>query len=349
MTQQTIDFAKLQIFAEGGAGDAGGASAATEGSTGETAAEGSPEWLDAQVKRYFGVPTRSGAAAPITKTADAADGAQPGTTEDAADGGQGDDAGSPDAVPQEAEPQTKPTDDEDFDALIKGKHKDAFHKKVQAILNERFPKAKAAERRYGELLDAFAPYMDKIGWHDGDDVVKLKEAVLADRSNFAKLASDKGVTIEQAAREYQTAREQQAEQERQEAERERQEQQRQAEENQRVYDRWDHESEEIRKTVPGFDWRNEVQTNEQFARMLSVGVDVATAYRGTHFDEIMSSVAGAVAKKTAENVVSSIQTNRSRPQEGGLSAGAPVRQAGRLASLSDAEILRIFQGGGIPR
>lgn len=327
----------LQQFAEG-AGDGANASAAAAEGANAADVVGSEAWLDREIRRHFGV-SASGFAAP-EQTADA------GTEQTAA--GEAEAPAKtqlePEAAEGDAAPEKEEAEDIDaaFEADIKGKYKDQFGRRVQGIINERFKTAKAAEQQSKELLAALDPYLAKLGWKPGDPIQALKDAAVADRSNFVKLASEKGVTIEQAAQDYQTARAaSEAEEAEKEAEEAQAEAQRQAE-NEKTFARWEQDAAELGKTVPGFDLRNEIRTNERFAKMLDAGIDVITAYRGTHFDELLAGVAGAVAKQTAQNTAQSIAAGRARPAEGGIRQSAPVQTERNYATMSDAEIMRIF-------
>jgi hypothetical protein len=79
------------------------------------------------------------------------------------------------------------------------------------------------------------------------------------------------------------------------------------------------QGEQVKQMYPGFDLRAEMQ-NPQFVELTrpGVNVDVMTAYRVVHNDEIVGGAMQVSAQKTAEKLSNAMRANASRPTENGL-------------------------------
>lgn len=308
----------LQLFAEG-AGEAGG--------------EESGASFEQQFEQQFGRAPKK-RAEHKTETQDApAEG-----TQDAA-------AKTPETAETTGEPETVDTDAE-FEQLIKGKYKDAYGKRAQQMINERFKNHNAeltrVQQERDDLLDALDPYLKKLGV-DTSDLEAVRQAVMDDASNFRAAALRNNVTVEQAIQDYQAQRK--AEKEAQEQQRRQNETQARAEMEQRkaIYDGWQAEAAEIRKLDPDFDLSAEIKNNPDFSAALDAGMSVRFAYNATHYDANMAKVAGAVERQTAINTANRITAGRARPAEGGLGPNAAARQTRTdYKNLPNADILDIF-------
>lgn len=317
----------IQLFAEGGGEGAGG------------------EWQNAagidfesEFRRQFG--RSSGTAAPKGKTGETTDDDQP----EAETAPEGQDAAA------ETQGKEQTTDPEaDFEGLIKGQYKDQFNKRVQGIINERFKtnnaKLAAAEKKAADVMDAFRPYLEKLGL-DGSDLEAVKQAAFEDRSNFRSYAVQNNMTVDEAAAELQKQwNEARAEQEAQAQQTAMQEQQQAAAEQERqreIFDGWRREAAEIQKTDPQFDLAKEIAGNAEFRKALDAGMGVQFAYRATHYEDAMAKVAGAVEQQTALKTAQSIANRRNRPPEGGMGQTAGVSSKPSYKNLSDEDFLKIF-------
>ena len=317
----------LQLFAEG-AGEA-------QQAGGKTAAE-----IDfaENFKKYFG--GDPGPAAPDTRAK-----AQSAAQDAAAENKQETVQEGPAA---ETQPHENP--DTDFEGLIKGKFKDAFNKRVQGIINERFKNANAKqaqqEAQHKAFVEAVGPYLRKLGVKDPNDLEAIRQAALDDATNFRDAAIEQNKTIEEMRQQYlndkKTAEEKALKDEQL---RQLQNQQRAAAEQARrrnVFAGWEAEAEQIRESDPTFDLKNEIRNNEEFRKALNAGMGVKFAYNATHFDERMAATAGAVARQTAINTAQNLAANRARPAEGGLKQGAAAQARIDYNALPDEEILKIF-------
>lgn len=317
----------LQLFAEGG-GEAGGGSENAAGFD-----------VDAEIYKRFGnVP---GVAAPKKQAETKTEAPKP----DADEG----EKGKADAEQKTDENNTPENEDAEFEALIKGKYKNAYGKRVQNTVNDRFKShSKALSEAQQELADwkeAVGPYLAKLGV-DPNDLEAVRAAAMDDQSNFRSRALAENITIEEAIQRYQDERatqKQQAEQQRliQEAQ-ERAEMEKQAAE----YEGWKKEAEAIQKDDPGFDLTTEINNNPAFAGLLDKGVSVTDAYRATHYEANMAKIAGAVEQQTALNTARQIAAGSKRPAEGGLKPTGAINTKSSVADLSDKEFMKLFKSMG---
>lgn len=164
------------------------------------------------------------------------------------------------------------------------------------------------------------------------DTAALAKAIMEDDSLWEEKAGELGVDARTARRLEKL--------ERMEAQQEAQAQQTAEEEAfNRHMQQLNAQAEELKKTVPQFDLRREMISNNQFARMISPGggFDVATAYKMIHHDEIVEAVRREAEEKAAERVAASVQANRNRPVEHGTSGQAPTSTAIDYRSMSREE------------
>jgi len=247
----------------------------------------------------------------------------------------------PDAEQNTQEQQPEDADAE-FETLIKGKFKDAYGKRVQNAVNDRFKNhSKAlseAQQQLAEWKDAVGPYLAKLGV-DPNDLEAVRAAALDDQSNFRGRALAENITIEEAIQRYQDDRATQKQQRLAKEAKERAEMEQQAAE----YEDWRKEAEAIRKDDPGFDLSTEINNNPAFAGLLDKGVSVTDAYRATHYEANMAKVAGAVERQTAINTAQMIAGRKSRPAEGGLAGGAAASSKVDYKNLPKKDIMAIFE------
>lgn len=281
----------LQFFAEGGA-DGGADGATNSGLSGD---------FETDFARF--VQKSSGAAAVPDRAknnnANAAAAQQNANAEQAPDAGEQKDAAE----------QSKDFDKE-FDNLINGDYKQAFQKRTQKIINERFKQGKQAEQVRNEYEDALSFVYDKYGVKKGD-LTALKSAVESDASLVAEEAARRHLPKEQVLLEKKMAKVQQKEQ----AER-LQQQQQQA--NTRQWNNWQNQAQELAKTYPGFDLRAEIVNNQDFAGLLDKGLSVRQAYESVHFNEICQAVAKSAVQDAREKTAREIAANGHRPAEGAV-------------------------------
>lgn len=250
------------------------------------------------------------------------------------------------AAEQNTQEQQPEDADAEFETLIKGKFKDAYGKRVQNAVNDRFKNhSKAlseAQQQLAEWKDAVGPYLAKLGV-DPNDLEAVRAAALDDQSNFRSRALAENITIEEAIQRYQddrAAQKQQAEQQRLADEAQ---QRAEMEQQQAVFDAWKAEADAIRQDDPEFDLRAEINNNPAFAKLLDNGASVTEAYRATHYEANMAKVAGAVERQTAINTAQMLAGRKSRPAEGGLAGGAAASSKVDYKNLPTKDIMAIFE------
>ncbi len=170
------------------------------------------------------------------------------------------------------------------------------------------------------------------------DTAALAKAIMEDDTLWEEKAAEMGVEASVARRldRLERLEAKQAEQEKQTAEQEA---------FNRHMQMLTQQAEELKKTVPQFDLRQEMMSNKQFANMISPGggFDVKTAYKLIHHDEIVQAAREEAAKKAAEQIAASVQANRNRPVEHGTSGQAPTGTTFDPRSLSREERNRMNQ------
>lgn len=220
--------------------------------------------------------------------------------------------------------QTEPTQedlDAEFEALIKGKYKSQYDKRFQESFDRRHKDYKQTQ----ETLKGMEPMLDMLRQKYGvKDLKDLQKAIVEDDSYYETEAAERGISVEQLKymkqieRENAKFRQQQEESRQQEAAREK-------------VNRWIQQEAGMKNQYPAFSLRAELQ-NPDFEQLLLSGVDVETAYKVTHMDEIMGGAMNYTAKKAVEKTVKGIQARGNRPDEAGI---APARGNPGKKSVSD--------------
>lgn len=304
----------LQLFAEGGAGAAGGDGGAAAGAgdaTGVTvpAAEGRRQKrVNPLANVKYGVQPE-------------AQGEVAATREEAANTNDG-----------------KKT----FEELIKGEYKADFDARVQDIIRSRFKQNGEMEER----LNALNPLLEGLGrLHNVDptDVQQLTDIVLNNDSLYEEEAMERGMSVEALKAVKQMERENETLKQR--------EQQSIAETRMREhFDNLARQADEAKQLYPGLDLMAEMQ-NPTFARLTApgVGVDVRTAYEVVHREQLRGAEMQFAAQKSAERMANAVRANGMRPAENGMNSqqtASPVKTDPRTLTKADrAEIKRRVANG----
>ena len=305
----------LQLFAEGGAGAAGGDGGAAAGAgdaTGVTvpAAEGRKQRRTnplANVK--YGVQqeqAQGGVAAANAEAANTIDG------------------------------------NESFEDLIKGKYKSEFDARVQDIIRSRFKQNGEMEER----LNSLNPLLEGLGrLHniDPSDIQQLTDVVLNNDALYEEEAMERGMSIE--------ALKAVKRMERENEELKQREQQSIAETRMREhFDMLGRQADEARQFYPGLDLMAEMQ-NPTFVKLTApgVGLDVRTAYEAVHREQLRGAEMQFAAQKSAERIANAVRANGMRPAENGMNSqqtASPVKTDPRTLTKADrAEIKRRVANG----
>ena len=303
-------FLDLQLFAEGGSAGAG----TGDGGTGAEGAKGVT--ATAAVSQNKGVKSN-----PL---ADVKYGIQP--TEKASPA---------------AEVVENPTEDRNakFEALIKGEYKDLYDARVQDTVQKRLKGSKETVEKYEALAPTLEVLAKKYGV-DPADIVALNKAIEEDDSYYEQEALEKGLTVEQLKEVHKMEKEN-AELRKMMEERERKEQ------ADKTYSRWMEQAKETKANFPSFDMKTEMQ-NPDFRELLNSNVDVQTAYKVIHMDEIFSGAMQYTAKQVEQKLTNKIIAGGARPSENGNSSqGASVtkRDVSLLTDADIDEVIRRVEGG----
>ncbi|MBR7082800.1 MAG: hypothetical protein IKI51_02165, partial [Clostridia bacterium] len=100
------------------------------------------------------------------------------------------------------------------------------------------------------------------------------------------------------------------------------------------FDLWTAQIAELRKTVPDFDMQREMESNENFKRLVNVGIPINQAYGMTHIDDAVAAAKDEGRREAADAIAS----RQRRPQENASSRGSAVKTGGKsVASMTKAE------------
>ena len=260
------------------------------------------------------------------------------------------------AQPQQTEQQPQKTPWEE----IKKQYHEEYGKDVQTAIQGRFKNqadnteelnnAKAELKKSNELLAqlAAAQYDIKPGTDGKIDLAAIEQHLFKKRAE--DYAIENGVS-EDFAEERLRMEDRLKEQDRQlkefeEAERLRKED----EQNFQLFQRQRQQAEELRKDIPGFDLVEEIKASQTFAKLISSGFPVKTAYYAAHYEELLPTAQKAAAMQATRALSQSIQAGQSMPTEGGLGrspAASPQRVTNprQWTKAQRAEIRRRVQRG----
>lgn len=202
-----------------------------------------------------------------------------------------------------------------FNDLIKGEYKDQFAEYTQQLINRRFKETKQMESRLQEQDQVMQLLAGKYGV-DGKDAKALLSAINQDDAFFEDEAAKAGLSVKQ----YKEMRRLQADNQALQRQVQESKMQQQAQE---TYAQWMREAEQVKQLYPEFDLRQELQ-NDQFGRLLRVGISVQNAYQAIHNDELMQRGMMAASNSAAAAAAKTIQAQRGRPAENGANAGGAV-------------------------
>ena len=217
------------------------------------------------------------------------------------------------AVPEPEQAAAAETEPRDFDAEWKKiLSEPEFNRRMSDTVQNRVKNMK-------QTMDDLAPMLEvvgrKYGFDTSDlsklDMKALSKAVSDDDSYYEDMASEMGVSREQAKALDQ--REREAKRKEEEANRTMQEQMLRDH-----YAKLQAQAAVLKQQIPEFDLERELQ-NEQFYRMTlpGGGLNVEQAYYALHHNEIMQARVSAAAQRTAQALSASIQSGRSMPAENG--------------------------------
>lgn len=309
----------LQMFADGGDGGSGTGGAGSEAAaTGVSAADAGQQRL-----RELGVPEnriRKNRAYRIPTQPE-----QKATA--AAEDGNAQQAAAADGNPPAEEPkQTAPR--MTWEEIAKDPE---YQKNIQAMMQQRVQKSKAAE----DALAILTPALEMLAKKDGQDPGKIDYKALAKSlMDDSSLYADKALELDVPDEVAKTIVQQEAEINRYRRQEEANLQQRQAAAH---FAQLEQQAFGLKSKFPGFDLKAELK-NPAFAWATQPGspITMEQAYYSIHKDEIEAAQAQVIASKTAQQISNSVQANARRPSENG-SGQAPSVTTFDYSKASKAE------------
>ncbi|MBR2366764.1 MAG: hypothetical protein IKC50_00360 [Oscillospiraceae bacterium] len=181
--------------------------------------------------------------------------------------------------------EERPADTEilrkEFDELIRGKYKDVYTERTQAMINRKYAKAKAQAEENAGLRELAGLFARKLGLPEGSDHAQLRAAA-EELPEWSRDVPDEEQTAAQA-------------------------------------ETWLREAGALREQYPDFELREEL-ADPDFVTALQAGVPMELLYKGRHCDRLLAEAAACAAKTAEENVVQSIRAKGGRPAENGADA-----------------------------
>ncbi|WP_407382799.1 hypothetical protein [Ruminococcus sp.] len=290
----------LQLFAEGGAGDGGNGA---EG-TGATEAVAAPQ-------------QRVNSKNPLA---------------DMVYGKQAESAVQPTSQAQE-ETITPEQLSSEFKELTKkgGKYADQFRKATEGIVKNRLRGTKEQVAKLEALTPTIELLAQKYGVDSGDKnfVEALNRAIEEDDTFYADEAAERGISVEELKHIKRLERDNAA------LRRVQHDIDARIQFDERVKE-WSKQAEEAQKIYPSLDLMDEM-SNPQFFDLLMNNIDVKTAYKVIHDDELTAAAMQFAAKTVEKKVVNSMAANAKRPNENGVSATNSQIAKRDVASLTRAD------------
>lgn len=232
------------------------------------------------------------------------------------------------AAAEEGEIKTEDLEKE-FDKLIKGKYKEQFNARQQKAIRSRFQDNEATKAE----LAAASKLRDTIALRYGlenastDDILA---AVQQDDSFLEEAAAKAGLSTEQ----YRSMANMQ--QRAVNAEREL-EQQRREQMQADFRAKLAAQEAECQQLFPDFDFETECQDSEQFKDLIKSGVDMTSAYKFVHMDDLIADGMAMAAHKGAENTAKAVRNNLRRASEAGASNQAAATLSVDFSKMSSDE------------
>ena len=213
---------------------------------------------------------------------------------------------------------------------IKGEYKDLYGQDVSDAIQHRFKNQKDLQGQVDQISNDLSPLFMNYGLKSGD-FEGLKNAIANDDVFFQAQAEKAGLDVDQYKENLKLKAE---------AERGRQitaayeEQQRQN----ALFSQWETEAAELQQAFPAFDLGLEIQSNEEFAKLISNGVPVRNAFLTTHAEEIFANSNAYAESQATQNVLNNIRQRASRPSEGAMHPNAAITRKSDPSSLSSDDI-----------
>ena len=217
---------------------------------------------------------------------------------------------------------------------FKEEFKDLYGRDVESQINRRYKENKQLRQQideYGPLLNMLSA---KYGL-ENPDTKSLMESIDKDNSFWEGAATEAGMPVEQ----FKQMKRFEAEHRQLIESAKRAEQVRQREQ---TWERWNHEADLCSQKFPQFNMDAELN-NQDFVRLLGAGLDVESAYKATHFDELAKGIATQTEQNTKKKVADSIKAGSGRPVENGVGTGSANKARTSAWDLSKEEFARYLE------
>ena len=209
-----------------------------------------------------------------------------------------------------------------FEQLLKSNpaYREAHGAAIKKAVDGRFKSARKAEEALGKMSPMLELLGGKYGVKPGEDgsydVEALSRAIEADDSYFEEEAAERGLTVQALREQKKLERENRAF--RQEKERNLEEERRRS-----FFDGLYQQAAKLQETVPDFDLK-EALKNDQFCRLVNVGVPVNAAFYALNHEKLMSGAMQTATQQAMEAASKSVQAGARRPKENGTGNAAAV-------------------------
>ncbi len=214
----------------------------------------------------------------------------------------------------------------EFDEMVGGEYRQQFLGAVKGMLSRSEQDARQLRNQAAEVK----PLLDLLGERYGvksGKVADLMAAIDADSEFFEAAAMREGLSVDQYRRMLKMRAENSALKEAQQ----RAEQIRQRDD---AWRRWDAQAEACRQQFPGFDMQTECM-NPQFVELLGAGIDVGTAYKAVHHDELVNTAVAQARTDTKKQVADTIRSGAGRPRENQMGGQGASDRKVDVANMTD--------------
>ena len=211
-----------------------------------------------------------------------------------------------------------------------GKYHDIYGQMVSNVIQDRFKNQRDLQGQVDQISNDLSPLFMNYGLKPGD-FEGLKNAIANDDVFFQAQAERAGLDVQQYKENLRLKAE--AERGRQITEAYEQQQRQNA-----LFAQWEAEAAQLQQAFPAFDLGKEIESNEDFARLISNGVPVRNAFLTVHAEEIFQGSNAHASAQATKNVVNAIQQRAARPSEGAMHQQAAVVRKTDPSSLSNDDI-----------
>lgn len=244
------------------------------------------------------------------------------------DGGQTEEMQEESAKQEEAA-DAPPDLEAEFDELIRTKFAQQYKDRVQKNIQQRFKERKADERTAQENARLREMLLDRYQLAEDIDIATILSRLEDDASPAEREAMEEGKSEAEIKAERILRKERKRLQKQQEEETARQQQEAEQQRRRQNIERWSQEAQAAKKTIPNLDLVAELKnanTGERFLSLLENGVDVESAYKTIHLDEIIKASVMAAAGEASKRTVDDIRARGQRPPEGANTSRKTIRK-----------------------